>query len=52
MRRRDRISGPQSKRIYLIRPMTPRIKNMVFIVVLAIVAVAMYVSTIINVGFS
>ena len=28
--------------------MTPRKKNMVFIVVLALVAVAMYVSTIIN----
>ncbi|GEM_PF-1397911 len=30
--------------------MTPKKKNMVFIVVLALVAVAMYVSTIINVG--
>ena len=33
-----------------IEPMTPRKKNIVFIVVLALVAVAMDVSTIINVS--
>jgi hypothetical protein len=34
----------------MVNPMTPRKKNLVFIVVLALTAVAMYVSTIINVS--
>ena len=56
MARTDKPAGPDQRtanpEYLLIRPMTPRNRNMVFIVVLAIVAVAMYIATIINVGSS